>query len=229
MSRNSPRLLWIIVPLQSNAGKNHTVRRRGSIASSYSLSKIFDVNQTFPRSALRGGCELPCIANVTAVIGDQVIAVLDHVQVRPDNRCPPRYGFHAGRIKRTVEMSRSFQWLLIRVIGQQKCKSHLRMSLFYAYNCICSHMVESAVVSHHKILHAIPRYMTLHRFGQNGKQFIRRVPVSDKEADRYSTTSSYQRYIPYIGNCWIWDMSHTINRKCEYTTGIDCFRVVVLV
>lgn len=116
-------------------------------------------------------------------IGDQVVTVVNHVPIRPNNRKLPRNTLHPGRVICSIKSIRSDFWLLSRMVGDQEADGYFRMPRFRPnQRCLC-HAVKAAVMTDEELCHPVFGYVPLDRFIQRIANTVRCVTVPEKKQD----------------------------------------------
>ena len=118
---------------------------------------------------------MPCVSN-------QILAVLHHVSVGPDDGGPLRHSLHPRRVECAIETGRCWSRAVIRMIRQQQSERHLRVALLCCFDAFCRQCIKAAISAYDKISHTMFSNMPLHLSVKNWQQTVWGLSAPDKKA-----------------------------------------------
>ena len=109
--------------------------------------------------------QIPCVAPSVPCVGDQIIHMIDHIPIGPDNSKSAWDLLHArwveGIIKSMWQLHRSLRWM----IGDQHGQSYFRVLIFCSDYRFCCHAIKASVISYDEFRDTKIHYVLLHNFG----------------------------------------------------------------
>ena len=115
-------------------------------------------------------------------ISDEIITGINHALVGLNDGKALRNALVLPWIVSAVKTFWCFDGADGGVIGQHQHQAHLGVVRFHFFDCLRSHAVEAAVVTHKEIRHAVFRYMALDLRQERRIDIHIGITMADKEA-----------------------------------------------
>ena len=126
------------------------------------ISQVFNANQAFFGSVLGVFYKIPGIPNAASVISNEVMTVLNHIFIGPDD-CSARWNiFHLVRVKRIVEVCRQRNCFIRIVVSKEQCQSDLRIMLLCFSERLSYKTIKAAVISNDKVIYTVKHNMSFY-------------------------------------------------------------------